>query len=88
MSRYTEGVMRDGAAILDDGQPVPVESVVERLNNLEAALEDAYPFVCVSITKYASDNGLSGLHDTHAEIADRIARLLGKARMPSDVLTK
>ena len=33
MSRYTEGVCEDGAAILLDGEPVKVEKVIELLND-------------------------------------------------------
>ncbi len=44
MSRYTEGVCGDGAAILDNGEPMPVEVIVARLNRLEL-LETAINFV-------------------------------------------
>jgi hypothetical protein len=32
MSRFSEGITFDGAAILCDGQPVPIEDVVAGLN--------------------------------------------------------
>lgn len=59
---------------------------LHRILELEAALRDAYPFVCVSADQYRRDYGLEALHETHAEIADRIAKLIGSERMPSEVL--
>jgi hypothetical protein len=40
MSRYTGGIMSDGAAILEHGCPVPIEEVVRRLNKLNK-IQDA-----------------------------------------------
>lgn len=60
----------------------------ERISELEAALRDAYPFVCVSVDQWRRNNMEANLHPTHAEIADRIARLLGNERLPSQVLVK
>jgi len=36
--RYTQGIMADGAAILDDGVLITVEQILDRLN--AAAMED------------------------------------------------
>lgn len=58
----------------------------QRVAELEAALQDAYAFVCIEVDRYRRDAGMDKLHETHAEIADRIARLLGKDRLPSEVL--
>lgn len=45
MSEWTEGVCSDGAAILRDGQPVPISELLDHLNRCEfirsAALEEA-----------------------------------------------
>lgn len=59
-----------------------------RIAELEAALDDAYSFVLVAVNQYRLDFELDRLHDTHADIADRIARLLGKQRIPSEVLKR
>ena len=61
-------------------------ALVRRVSELEAALDDAYAFVCVYADRYRRDAGMDTLHEKHAEIADRIARLLGKENMPSVVL--
>lgn len=31
--RYTEGVAGDGVVILDDGQPMPISLILDRLNH-------------------------------------------------------
>lgn len=36
--RYTQGIMNDGAAILNDGQPMTPEQIIEQLNNYDHAL--------------------------------------------------
>ncbi len=59
-----------------------------RIAELEAALDDAYPFVCIAVDRYRQDHGLDKLHEKHADIADRIARLTGRERMPSKYLVK
>lgn len=56
------------------------------IDALKTALADAYPFVCVGVDRYRRDYGLEKLHPVHAEIADRIANLLGQERLPSKVL--
>jgi hypothetical protein len=38
MAEWTEGVMGDGAVILKDGQPIPVDQVIEHITWLESAL--------------------------------------------------
>ena len=35
MREYSEGIMSDGAAILCDGKPMPIEQIVARLANFE-----------------------------------------------------
>jgi hypothetical protein len=35
MSKYTQGVCRNGAAILEDGAALTVEEILERLNRLD-----------------------------------------------------
>ncbi len=37
MAEWTEGVCGDGAAILRDGEMIPIEDVIDTLNNLEGA---------------------------------------------------
>lgn len=59
-----------------------------RIAELEAALRDAYPFVCVAVDRWRRDSGADKLNPAHAGIADRIARLTGHERMPSEVLVK
>lgn len=56
------------------------------IRDLEAALIDAYPFLCVAVDRYRREHNLTKLHEVHEEIADRIAKLLGQTRMPSKVL--
>lgn len=43
MSKWTEGVCSDGAAILRDGQPVPISELLDHLNRCESirSLNDA-----------------------------------------------
>jgi hypothetical protein len=44
MNRWTEGICGDGAAILLDGQPVPIEEVIKILNSLDwIRVEDRLP---------------------------------------------
>ena len=69
-------------------QSVVLEAYVKRIAELEAALRDAYPFVCISIDQWRRNNMEAKLHPTHAEMADRIARLIGNERMPSEMFVK
>lgn len=62
------------------------EAAADRIAELEVALNDAYPFVCVFVDRYRRDHDLEKLQERHAEIADRIAVLTGRTRMPSKVL--
>ena len=41
ITEWTEGICGDGAVILRCGQPVTISELLERLNNIEAALRDA-----------------------------------------------
>tara|TARA_R110000782_G_scaffold189054_1_gene279033 strand:+ start:418 stop:597 length:180 start_codon:yes stop_codon:yes gene_type:complete len=38
--QYSEGIMSDGAAILQDGQRMPVEVIVSTLNGLTARVKE------------------------------------------------
>lgn len=44
MSDYTQGVCRDGAAILKDGQPLTIEQILEALREREVLIEDRARF--------------------------------------------
>lgn len=77
---------RVGWEISDAMTPAEMEVAANRIRDLEAALNDAYPFVCVGVDKWRRDNGAKELHPEHAELADRIARLIGSERLPSEVL--
>lgn len=51
MSKWTEGVCDDGAAILRDGEMVPINKLLSHLNDLEATLRD----IEVRTRAYADD---------------------------------
>ena len=54
MSEWSEGVCGDGAVILRNGVPVPVDQVVKRI----AALEDALAAVVRDVNDYEAANNL------------------------------
>jgi hypothetical protein len=87
--RYTEGIAGDGAAILDNGTPITITEILNRLNDHDKLVKESDSLPCVSartemrkqaITVFELTKGFTGEPTDNAmktalEMADYVMRL-------------
>lgn len=70
--RYTEGVCGDGAAILLDGVPVPIHTILAALNEVErlrAVLTEIAAYTDVSASNHLARSGSYSVFDEPGSVA-------------------
>ena len=83
MSKYSQGVCADGAAILRDGQPMTVDEIVSALNRADLAAERERELVD-ALKSISSGRGFGDLIDKAAGMRIRAFDALAAHESRSD----